>query len=151
MLTSPTQRLAAGLLAVLAAGQLAQAGEAQSPACQATAVAGTELTLVNTKQRLTLVELTPNPASIGPNIWAVRLTAADGRPLSGARLSLHPFMDAHGHGTVPDHFDAKEESPGLYRAGPFELFMPGDWRVEIRYQQAGHAPTKAVFHACVLD
>lgn len=101
--------------------------------------------------RVVLVGGSPTPAATGPNLWTVRIEGRNGKPLAGAAVALRPFMEAHGHGTVPDHFQGEEEAPGRYRLGPFDLFMPGDWRMEIRVAPRRGRPAAAVFHACIQE
>lgn len=101
------------------------------------------------KARVQVSELSPNPTNTGQNEWVFRVFAADGSPVSGARLTLRPTMEQHGHGTVPDHFEAREEVQGVYRIGPFNVSMPGEWAMELTLDHHGAAPVSTVFHVCV--
>lgn len=55
------------------------------------------------------------------------LDATTQAPLSDVGVVLEPVMIAHGHGTTPPRFTASVAEGGLYRVGPFALFMPGVW------------------------
>jgi len=67
--------------------------------------------------------------SVGDSTCTVRLTGADGAPLSGADLEVEGNMNHAG--MVPVFGTAEESAPGLYQA-PLEFTMAGDWFVIVR-------------------
>lgn len=142
MSLNPLLRLGAGVAGLMLGGS--------ALACSPHALAGTTYALPN-RTRLLLDHADPDPAALGQNLWTLRLISGRNHPVDGARVVLRPFMVAHGHGTLPDHFDAVGTGEGRYRVGPFRLFMPGDWRMEIDVEFANQAKRQAVLHVCVPE
>lgn len=73
---------------------------------------------------------TQGAPKVGQNTLELTLRDDEGEPVSGATLTVHPFMSAHGHGSsetpqITDHDD------GSYTAAPITLTMPGAWEVTI--------------------
>jgi hypothetical protein len=66
----------------------------------------------------------PDPPKVGPATATVELKGKEGKPIEGATLKLEGNM-AHA-GMKPVFASAKEEKPGVYRAG-LEFTMGGDW------------------------
>lgn len=90
----------------------------------------------------------PAPPDRGQNRWTLAVTKA-GKPLAGATVTIKPWMPEHGHGTTPPTFTAKETTPaGTYTVGPFDLFMPGVWRVTVRVDQGGKRLASVDFLFC---
>jgi hypothetical protein len=71
-----------------------------------------------------IVELTPDPPTVGQADLVVRLTDADNSPLTGASVSLKADM-THA-GMTPVFGQAIEDGDGRYRT-TFEWTMAGDW------------------------
>ena len=91
----------------------------------------------------------PAPPDRGKNTWTLAVTH-NGQALSGASVSIKPWMPAHGHGTTPPTFTATAgKRPGAYAVGPFDLFMPGGWRVTVRVDQAGKRLATVAFLFCI--
>jgi hypothetical protein len=78
----------------------------------------------------TLLSAAPSPPALRTNSWTVKLTDASGAPVTGAALTVVPFMPDHGHGTsiVPQ---VTSGANGSYTIDPLYLFMPGVWRITI--------------------
>ena len=74
-------------------------------------------------------EVTPQPPRVGTAQIKLRVTDAEGRPLSGARVSLEGNM-AHA-GMRPVFGEARESEPGRYQS-ELEFTMGGDWVILVR-------------------
>jgi YtkA-like len=70
------------------------------------------------------LRVSPNPPKVGLAKVSLTLTDADGKPATGATLSLEGNM-AHA-GMKPVFAEAREESGGRYTAD-LEFTMGGDW------------------------
>jgi hypothetical protein len=68
---------------------------------------------------------------------AAQLTVADahGNPFSGLRISVVPWMPAHGHGTAQPPV-ITETAPGVFVANPLYLFMSGQWQLRLTFTGA---------------
>ncbi|MEW5847705.1 MAG: FixH family protein [Myxococcota bacterium] len=94
--------------------------------------------------------MTPEPAEKGDNTWILRVeTPATTTPVGGAQVTLKPFMPQHGHGTNPADFPGTESTTGEYQVGPFNLFMPGRWELNVHVTPDGGAEEIITFHACI--
>jgi hypothetical protein len=78
----------------------------------------------------TLLSATPAPPALRTNSWTVKLVDATGAPISGAALSVVPWMPDHGHGSsvVPQ---VTAGAAGSYTLDSLYLFMPGVWRITL--------------------
>jgi hypothetical protein len=94
----------------------------------------------------TLVSSAPSPPAKGTNSWVVDITDESGAPVTGATLTVTPWMPDHGHGTsvVPVITPTGES----YTIDPLYLFMPGLWRVTISGQD-GSVTDTGVFTFCI--
>jgi copper transport protein len=75
------------------------------------------------------IEFRIEPFEFGYNDGLVMLSTADGQPVSGANVGLRLKMLEHDMGRQDP--DAKEESPGRYRAPGILLGMDGQWEIEV--------------------
>lgn len=94
-----------------------------------------------------------DPPATGPAInqmhaWQVRVSAADGSPVSDARIAFDGGMPAHGHGLPTKPRVTRELSPGVYALEGMKFSMTGWWdlRLEIR---AGDVTDTATFNVMV--
>ncbi len=72
--------------------------------------------------------VSPEPPRVGPATITLTPTDTSGVPVEGADLTLEGTMT---HPGMPPVFaEAREESPGIYRAS-FEFTMAGDWVIII--------------------
>jgi Cu(I)/Ag(I) efflux system membrane fusion protein/cobalt-zinc-cadmium efflux system membrane fusion protein len=88
-----------------------------------------------------VVELTtdPSPPHKGANRLRVKLTAADGKPMTGARVTVTFFMaamPAMGMAAMRIATNLAEKSNGVYE-GRNDLPSGGTWQVTISAQQNG--------------
>src|SRR5882724_4374135 len=92
-------------------------------------------------QQQASVELTtePNPPHKGSNIVRVKLTGQDGKPITGANVSVTFFMaamPAMGMASMKTVINASDRGDGMYE-GKGDLGSGGTWQVTIRAQQNG--------------
>ena len=92
-------------------------------------------------QQQAIVELTtdPDPPHKGRNIVRVKLTGQDGKPITGANVTVTFFMaamPAMGMAAMKTAIDASDEGGGMYE-GKGDLGSGGTWLVTIRVQQNG--------------
>jgi RND family efflux transporter MFP subunit len=81
----------------------------------------------------------PDPPHKGNNIFRVKLTAANGSPVSGADVNITFFMaamPAMGMAAVRTSFALSDKGTGLYE-GPGQLETGGTWQVTILAKQNG--------------
>lgn len=98
-----------------------------------------------------LMSALPSPPGFNNNIWVVQVNAMAagvvGAPVTGATVTVTPFMPDHQHGTqiraVVD-----ELTGGQYQLSPINLWMPGYWEVTIDVQtQTAH--DSAIYKFCI--
>jgi Cu(I)/Ag(I) efflux system membrane fusion protein/cobalt-zinc-cadmium efflux system membrane fusion protein len=87
------------------------------------------------------VELTtdPDPPHRGSNIVRVKLTGQDGKPITGASVTVTFFMaamPAMGMTAMKTVIDASDKGGGMYE-GKGDLGSGGTWQVTVRAQQNG--------------
>ena len=87
------------------------------------------------------VELTtdPNPPHKGSNTVRVKLTGQDGKPITGANVTVTFFMaamPAMGMSAMKTVINASDKGGGLYE-GKGDLGSGGTWQVTIKAQQNG--------------
>jgi hypothetical protein len=83
----------------------------------------------------------------GDNDWGVRITDTASAPVTGATLTVTPFMPAHQHGS-PINVVVTEQADGTYDLNPVNLWMPGVWETTIK-TVATSATDTVVFSFCV--
>jgi hypothetical protein len=66
----------------------------------------------------------------GNNRVELRLTTRDNAPISGATVTLLPWMPAHAHGTSVKP-TVVETAPGVFSATSVYLYMAGQWQLRI--------------------
>lgn len=69
--------------------------------------------------------------------WTLQLQNSEGKPLSGAQLTLIGGMPAHNHGlpSAPQVLPMAE--PGFYRVEGLRFHMQGEWVLELTVQHEG--------------
>jgi len=92
-------------------------------------------------QQQASVELTtePNPPHKGSNIVRVKLTGQDGKPITGANVTVTFYMaamPAMGMAAMKTVINASDKRGGLYE-GKGDLGSGGTWQVTVRAQQNG--------------
>jgi hypothetical protein len=96
-----------------------------------------------------LVSSDPAPPSRGDNTWILELStmAAPVTPVTGASMSVTPFMPDHEHGSGEDVIVTPMPGAGQYKLEPVNLWMPGLW--EVTMQVSGAQADRAVFKFCL--
>lgn len=96
-----------------------------------------------------LVESQPGPPIKGDNLWMLQLLDGAGKGLSGAQLTVSPFMPDHGHGTSVKAV-IEDLGGGSYKLSPVNLFMAGLWVVTISATVPSSSKTdQTTFSFCV--
>jgi nitrogen fixation protein FixH len=79
----------------------------------------------------------PSPPHKGSNAVLVKLTAADGKPITGAKVSVQFFMPAMpemGMAEMKSAAQLNEQRDGSY-AGQLDLGSGGTWQVTVTAEQ----------------
>ena len=88
------------------------------------------------------IELTiePSPPHKGSNVFRVKLTTADGKPIAGAQVNVTffmPAMPAMGMAAMRNSVDLTDRGGGVYE-GQGMLDSGGTWQVTLTAQQNGN-------------
>ncbi|PYX40077.1 MAG: efflux RND transporter periplasmic adaptor subunit, partial [Acidobacteria bacterium] len=81
----------------------------------------------------------PDPPHKGANTVRIKLTGADGKPVTGAEASATFFMaamPAMGMAAMRDVATLADKGNGLYE-GPLQLQTGGTWQVTVTVQRGG--------------
>lgn len=97
----------------------------------------------------------PTPSRQKLGTWVVQISwEATGAPVTGASLSVSPFMPDHQHGPgayTPQIMELA--TPGQYQISDINTWMPGYWEITIDAITGAATPAKvedtAVFKVCV--
>jgi hypothetical protein len=92
---------------------------------------------------VSLTQAAPEYAVRGDNQWLLSVQGP-GTP----EVTVRPRMPQHDHGTVPDIFLAEAVEDGVYEAGPFNLFMPGYWEINLILEDESGTST-AMIPVCI--
>lgn len=100
-----------------------------------------------------LMSAMPSPPARGDNTWVLQVNAMSngvpGNPVSGASLTVVPFMPAHQHGAGIDVQVTAMTDPGTYKLEPVNLWMPGVWDTTITVN--GTPSDQAVYRFCIPE
>lgn len=139
------------LLGVAACGASPSAGNTDTVTCRTDARADTyaaNLTKPGQASHYTFVlqQAQPAPPAKDTNTWTVAILDSAHAPVTGATLTIKPFMPDHGHGSslVPSA-TAQGDS---YTITPLYFFMPGLWQTTIT-AQVDSVIDAAVFAFCI--
>jgi hypothetical protein len=96
-----------------------------------------------------LMSADPAPPARGDNTWVVQLNTmvTPIAPVSGATLSVTPFMPDHAHGSGKTVIVTPMTEAGQYQLSPVNLWMPGLWEVTI--QASAPQSDRVVFRFCL--
>ena len=88
------------------------------------------------------------PAINQMHSWQVRLSTADGSPVSQALISFDGGMPQHGHGFPTKPRVTRELAPGVYALEGMKFSMTGWWDMRLTIR-AGDTSDTAVFNVIV--
>jgi hypothetical protein len=96
-----------------------------------------------------LLSSDPAPPSRGDNTMVLQLStmAAPVTPVSGAPMTVTPFMPDHDHGSGKTVKITPLTEPGQYQLEPVNMWMPGLWEVTVEVDGANS--DRAVFRFCL--
>lgn len=104
------------------------------------------------KLEFKLLSSDPAPPSRGNNTWVLQLDtmAAPAQPLTGAMMTVVPFMPAHEHGAQADVVVTPLPDAGQYKLDPVNMWMPGVWETTIDVKNPnGTTMDTVVFRFCL--
>jgi YtkA-like len=111
-------------------------------------VAGISKPGKNAALQFTLTSAAPAPPSRGDNMWMLEVKSG-GAPVTGATVTVAPYMPDHRHRSGVDTIITPGPTPGTYKLEPVNFFMPGIWEVTIGATPAGGVRDQAVFSFCI--
>jgi len=82
------------------------------------------------RYRVTIKER-PQPALHEFQNWLLHIETVDGKPVSGATISVNGGMPQHGHGLPTQPRIKPEPGAGDYRVEGLQFGMPGWWEVSL--------------------
>ena len=129
---------------VLAAALLGCGGGTAAPTMPSLTFEGPPATTVTSSSgQLTIaVWWSPAQPSVGYDASQLAIRAADGTPISGADLTVVPWMTAHAHGASVQP-TVSETAPGIYVATPLDFYMSGAWELRTRIQRQADDSSRA--------
>ena len=97
-----------------------------------------------------IVSATPAPPAKDANAWMVEVTDnASNGAITGAQVTVTPFMPDHGHGSSRTPV-VTEKGSGKYEVNDVYLTMPGLWKTTISVARpSAAAAEEVVFNFCV--
>jgi len=102
------------------------------------------------KIEVSFVDASPAPPTKGENAWTVEVTDGTGKPVTGATISLEPYMPDHGHGSsITPQIKPMPSTPGQYQVTLIDLFMPGIWQNTFTIMPPSGTAESVVFTFCV--
>jgi hypothetical protein len=78
----------------------------------------------------------PAQPTVGYDAGQLAITDQAGAPVTGATLTVVPWMLAHGHGASVQA-TITETAPGVYAATPLDFYMSGAWVLRTHIQRTG--------------
>jgi YtkA-like len=100
---------------------------------------------------VTLVESVPGPPAIGNDTWTLLVKDASGAAMSGATITVKPWMPDHGHGTSVNATITPAAADGTYTVTPLYLFMAGLWQITFTITSSTGATDQVVFSYCLAE
>ena len=97
-----------------------------------------------------LMSANPAPPGRGDNDFVLHLEDSSLAPMTGASLTIRPYMPDHGHGTaVPVIITEHAATPGEYELDPVNFHMPGLWQVLMSSGTPVNEQNTATFAFCI--
>jgi hypothetical protein len=99
-----------------------------------------------------LISAAPAPPARFDNEWTLQVSqlanGVAGGPITGATISVTPFMPKHGHGSPKDAVITELSTAGQYKLSPVYLSMPGLWEITLDVTTPS-ASDSAIFRFCI--
>ena len=99
-----------------------------------------------------LMTATPAPPMRNDNTWVLQINSMAagvvGNPMSGASLTVTPFMPDHQHGTPIEVKIMPLATAGQYQLSPVNMWMPGLWETTITATSTT-ASDSTVYRFCI--
>jgi hypothetical protein len=112
---------------------------------------GLEHTGMNAAYKFKLMSAMPAPPGRNLNTWVIQINwEATGAPVTGATLTVSPFMPDHQHG--PGAYTPQiqpQPTPGQYQISDINTWMPGYWEITIDAKTPDNVEDSAVFKFCI--
>ncbi|WP_297454500.1 FixH family protein [Persephonella sp.] len=80
------------------------------------------------------VIISDQPPHVGINIWRIEIYTPDGKPLTGAKVSVNGYMPPM-PGMPEMSFDYPVEEKGSYYESNVNLSMGGTWQITIKAEK----------------
>jgi hypothetical protein len=114
---------------------------------------GLQHTGANAAYIFKMMSAMPAPPGRNLNTWVIQITwEATGAPVTGASLTVTPFMPDHQHGPGAYTPQVMElTTPGQYQISDINTWMPGYWEITLDAVVPGTSPVEdsAVFKFCI--
>jgi hypothetical protein len=114
-----------------------------------TYAAGLSQTVTGGIMKVSFVDATPAPPALNENEWTVQVTGENGDPVTGATITMKPFMPDMGHGSSVTPQVTPMGTAGMYQITLIDLFMPGIWTNTFTLTTPSEPVTTAVFTFCI--
>jgi YtkA-like len=111
--------------------------------------AGLSATSSDGKLKASLAAAQPAPPEKGLNTWTLQLADGSGDAVSGATMTVTPWMPDHGHGSSITPQVMPMASAGTYEVSLLDLFMPGIWQVTFAVTMPSGPDEKVTFSFCI--
>lgn len=107
-------------------------------------------TSANGSFQVSLVSADYSPPVIGTNAWTFTVADATGTPLTGATVSVKPWMPYMGHGTSTVPVVAPGAAAGNYAVSALYYYMAGVWTATLTITSGATMDT-VVYGVCLAD
>jgi YtkA-like len=99
--------------------------------------------------KVRFVDAMPAPPSKGLNTWTIAVTDGSGAPVTGATITVKPFMPDHGHGSSITPRVMPMTAEGTYQVTLLDFFMPGIWQNTLTITTPSGPVETVVFTFCI--
>jgi len=107
---------------------------------------------VNALYNFRLMSAMPAPPGRNLNVWVIQINwEATGAPVTGASLTVTPFMPDHQHGPgayTPQVMELTS-TPGQYQISDINTWMPGYWEITIDAKTPDKVEDTVVYKFCI--
>jgi len=160
LISAPASALISAVVSVLGAGGCGSGATGpdadEALACMTsgrgdTYAVGLEHKGVNTVYDFKLMSAMPAPPGRNLNVWVIQITwEATGAPVTGASLTVTPFMPDHQHGPGAYTPQVMElATPGQYQISDINTWMPGYWEITVDAKTPDKVEDTVVYKFCI--